>query len=160
MVKIPFNDENRGMIYGIAMTRHLRAIKQKNVSDNNSPQTLEKDILGVAGELGLILHLDIPLDRWNALWCITLPDVDRYEVKTTSVQRRDAHLWIQQNKIERNPDQIYVLASSHSPLEGVRLLGWTRAAFVAEHGLYDHKKRIYTFPSHQLLSMDELDDWA
>jgi hypothetical protein len=156
MVKIPFNDENRGMIYAVAMSRHLRAINQRNISDNNSAQTLEKDILGVAGEVGLIVHRDIPLDRWNALWCINLPDVDRYEVKTSSVHRRDAHLWIQQNKIERNADQIYVLASSHSPLQGVWLLGWTRASSVAEHGTYDVKKRIYVLPNHYLAPMDEL----
>ncbi len=156
MVKITFNDENRGMIYAVGMTRYLRAIGNQQRSDNGSKQTLEGNILGTAGEMGVIVHLDIPLDRWHGLWDYQRPDVDCYEVKTSSQPRRDAKLWIQQNKIERNPEQIYILANSHSPLEGVWLLGWTRAADVVEHGTYDVKKRLYSLPYHELAPMDEI----
>lgn len=158
MVKITFNDENRGMIYAVGMTRYLRAIGNQQRSDNGSKQTLEGNILGTAGEMGVIVHLDIPLDRWHGLWDYQRPDVDRYEIKTSSKPKNEAELWVQKDKIDRDPKQIYILASSQSPLDGVWLLGWTRAFDIDEWGSYDYQKRLYRYRQDLLMPMSDIGD--
>lgn len=148
---IYFTPRQSAMIEAVGYQRLMKA-KSYN---SDTEKRLYKDRAGVAGEIGLLHHLGLDISSWNALWNYELPDVDRYEIRT-SVLNQPA-LYVPFDRVAKNPDQIWVLAWTDDPLVRVDLLGWARASYIDAFGFYDHQKRLYRLPKAELMPMSELE---
>jgi len=154
MTRVMLDDYDRSLVYAIGFQRWKKALNYR--SDGNTDHALWKDEAGVAGEVALLSFLDVGVGFWNALWNYELPDVDIYDVKTSTVPKERRALWVQDAKIRANLDQIYVLAWTDNREQYVDLVGWTRASDIVEHGIYNVEKRLWKMPEQELAPMDEL----
>jgi hypothetical protein len=145
-----FEPREAALVEAIGYQRFMKA-KHYN---SDTQKTLDKDRAGVAGEVGLLQYLGLDITSWNALWNYDLPDVDRYEIRTSNLNQ--PQLYIPFDRVQKNPNQIWILAWTDDPSVRVNLLGWTRASYMESSGFYDYQKRLYRLPEADLMPMSEL----